>query len=387
MKDFLLIVGTLSVFILLGACDLEAGGDESLDTNIDWTGTSGNDYVFQIKNETSVDLIGFKGSLSKDRIIGGFKPNETVKVKKNPAIFGTAAGDFALIFITKEQYANAGSNLSSLLPYTRVWAFYSPNQDAPDNSIIRLSSKLGGDCQLIIQNPKNRIVEFRLNGKDGEVLGYAPANSTNTNIYIVSGEYTIYPVFKKYNPTNDQIMTIYPVGSNGPWSDFIAIGTDGNGLDTEWHYNAAEIESTTNFSVGSAYLIVTNNSSAAVSIYVGNGSSAQPLRTDTGYTSIANGVNNKKTFTFAMGNVAGTQKFSPSILAPDLYVGSPNSQTKVQLNLASNLHGPDDSENNTKFKDSHVYQVTITGNLNTTGLTSAGIEWTQQILDIDDFDD
>jgi hypothetical protein len=386
MKNFLLIVGTLSTFILLGACDLEPGEDDVLSSGseIDWPGTSGNDYVFQIKNETSVDLIGFKGSLSKDRIIGGFKPNETVKVKKNPAVFGTTAGDFALVFITKDQYTNAGSSLDTQVPYTRVWAFYSPNQDAPDNSIIRISSKLGGDCKLVVQNSSNRNVELRLNGVNGEVLGYAPANSNYTNIYVVAGPLVIYPVFKKYNPTNDQIMTIYPVGDNGPWSDSISLGLQPNGSDKTKEYNAATITGTTNFSVGSAYLIVTNGSAADVCIYEGSGPAAQTLKTDTGYANIPNSSNLKKTFTFPMGNVSGSQKFSPSIPAPELYVGGPNSQNPLHLNLKTNLHD-DDFANDGKFMDSHVYQVTIGGNLNVGGLTATAIEWTKQILTIDDF--
>ncbi|MDR1565700.1 MAG: hypothetical protein LBS48_00260, partial [Treponema sp.] len=97
------------------------GGTDPNDiTGIDYTNYT-TDYSVRITNNSSVDLVVFKGTVSKSTLMGGVKAKDSNHgMKKDPALF-PATGDFPLVFITEDQYENNKNDLDVLnqAPYAR----------------------------------------------------------------------------------------------------------------------------------------------------------------------------------------------------------------------------------------------------------------------------
>jgi len=150
--------GWLWLAVVLGlclSCQVNIGTDD--DDDDDTAGVDmvshNTDAALVVKNETSKDLVAFKGRLSADALIGGVPAGAQQHYLEKKAGLFTKTEDFALIFLTLEQYNANKGNLGALenAPFTRVWAFY--NASEPDlNTVINISGTLGGDNKLVIQN-------------------------------------------------------------------------------------------------------------------------------------------------------------------------------------------------------------------------------------------
>jgi hypothetical protein len=279
--------------------------------------------------------VAFKGSLSADTLIGGIPakasghglPKDTKLFNKNE--------DFPLILLTEEQYLENKDDLKELeqTPFTRIFAFY--NASGTNENVYEISAKLGGDNILLIQNPTSMNVELRLNGINGETLGYAATGMLNTKLFLTPGDYNIFPVFKKYNSLRDEIITVYPKGASG-----YAMNTQfqlGEGT-SEISFNTSSYLTSQNYSTGTAWLIIDNQADTGIQLQKGG----VIQRTATGIATINNG--STRTFQVDMALVGKTYASSTNISA--YQVG-----TNAKLILIGNYDLSVDK----------MYKVTVTG--------------------------
>jgi hypothetical protein len=254
-----------------------------------------------VRNNSNVDLIAFKGSVSEQTKIGGVrKGGGTHGFKRNTTLFN-ANSDFSLIFVTPEDYEANKNNLSVLnqKPFTRLFAVY--NATGTNEIPFEISGSLGGNNKLIIQNMTGFDVEFREDSPRGITLGYAPHESNNTTLFMNNADYFIYPVFKRYNAVRDEILTIYPRDPEGvPIGDEFAF--DGG---DEFSINVANYQGNTALTSGAAFLVVHNGSTNGVTVY--NGNTIQ--KTASGISTINAGET--RTFTILMDD-NGNNSYEPS---------------------------------------------------------------------------
>ena len=224
------LAGTLTAFVLLAlvtGCANPPDNEPDVDT-VDFT-SHVTDYSVLIRNNTNERLIAFKGELRKDNIIGGIPARAASHaLPKNPALFDKSEM-FPMILLTEGQF-NAYRNDLNLLtntPFVRLLVSYSRNAD--NAAVYELSEFIGGNNQLIVQNTSASInVELRVGGIAGATIGYAPAGVLSTTFRLRDGNYTIFPVFIRYNVVNDVIETTYlkTSGTGDPWFISVAFAGD-----------------------------------------------------------------------------------------------------------------------------------------------------------------
>jgi hypothetical protein len=125
-------------------------------------------------------------------------------------------------------------------------------------------------------------VEIRVGGVTGETLGFVQARtSTGTTFYVDSQDFDIYPVFKMYNPLRDEMLTIFPEGSNGlPWFTSISLGEPGQ---TQQNLNVSAILAGKSVTTGAAWLVI-NNQSTDTGVQLMRGDT--PIKTASGISVI-----------------------------------------------------------------------------------------------------
>jgi hypothetical protein len=209
-----------------------------------------------VRNNTSKRLVAFKSEPRAENLLGGIPANATQHgLKKNSALF-TSSGDFPLVLITEEEYNANKSNLTALTntPFTRVWAFY--NAGSVNETVYEISNALGGSNRLLIQNGTAMNVELRLNGIMGETVGYAASGMYNTTINMLTGDYLLFPVFKKYNSVKNEVITVYPKRTNDNSAMRTQIAFDTG--TTEISLDVEDYLKNQTLSTGSAWLIIDN---------------------------------------------------------------------------------------------------------------------------------
>jgi hypothetical protein len=317
------VVAVLIIGLILAGCEMGGGTDPNDIAGVDYTNYT-TDYSVRIKNNSSVDLVVFKGTVSQSTLMGGVKAKESNHgMKKDPVLFAET-GDFPLVFITEDQYKENKNNLDALnqKPYTRVYAFY--NKNGENNSIYEVSDKFGGVNELIINNLSSYTVELRRDGVYGEPLGFARNGMVNQKFYLETDDYQLFPVFKKYIPTRDIIQTIYPKYSSGiPKSVSFGFGDD-NGprytLDVKTYLD----DNSTAMSTGAAYLVINNQSNSGIRLFKGGNF----VTNSAGIATINNGLT--KTFQIEMPTVPGTNDAYATELAIASYeVGEMGNTTNI----------------------------------------------------------
>jgi len=308
-KKFLCLLSACALTLVFGFSGCDLGNDDDGDIkdneiNFSQPGDP-SDRLFRVTNQTSKNLVAFKGTLKKDNLIGGIpaKADEFWLSKANKILFPTGTStDFALVLITVEDYEEYKNNLDALeaTPFTRLYGFY--NANGTNEQIYEITGRLGGSGKLIVQNSTNMNIELRLNSPTGETLGYAAKGQYNTMLYLDEElDYLVFPVFKRYNAREDQIITIYPKytsGDNNGNAKFKQFAfTDGV---SEIEILASDFSSGESFSTGSAYLIINNIYGNGIVLNEGD----TPVRSETGVRTINNGK--AVTFTVTMTKVAGT---------------------------------------------------------------------------------
>jgi hypothetical protein len=175
-------------------------------------------------------------------------------------LFGET-GDFALLFLTEKVYNENKDNLSAVKnsPFASVYAFY--NKTGSNDLVYTISSNSGGKAKLTVQNNSPFNVEIRVNSPEGGVLGYTGAYTANTVLSMNPGDYTLYPVFKKYIARDNEIYSVVPKfkTSKKPYSrDFAITDADSWSIGDLWDATAMQLSS------GGFYLTINNQSNTAV---------------------------------------------------------------------------------------------------------------------------
>jgi hypothetical protein len=283
------------------SCDLEAGDDDDGKKDqqqagdVDWTSynTAGT-YAIRIKNESNRDLVAFMSSLSQDKLLGGVPKNSNDHgIKLNSTLFN-GNKDFSIIFLTKEDYETYKSNLAAReqYPFTRIFAMY--NASGTNEVPFIVSSKLGGNNKLTINNLTSLNMELRQDSPRGITLGYAPYEASNTTLYMNDGSFMVFPVFKKYNAVRDEILTIYPRENDGlPVGDQFSF-INSNHLTI----NAQAYMGTYTMSSGAAFLTIKNSTGRGFEVYSG----ATIQSTESGITVINDG--DEFSFTILMDSLS-----------------------------------------------------------------------------------
>ncbi|GAB6392850.1 MAG: hypothetical protein MdMp014T_2223 [Treponematales bacterium] len=290
--------------LLLAGCGNGNGDDDPAE--VDWTNyqTAGT-YSIRVKNESNVDLIAFKSSLTASNMLGGVRKNEGDHGFKLDTALFNANSDFSLLFITVDQFNANKGNLAALeqRPFTRLFAMY--NATGTNDVPFVISGKLGGNNKLVINNMTSLNMELRQDSPRGTTLGYAPYQALNTTLFMNDGSFYVVPVFKKYNAVRDEVITIYPRNADGlPLGDAFSF-TGGNELTI----SAADYTGNTNLSSGAAFLVVKNSSAQGISVYKG----VTEQKTESGISTINSG--DERSFTILMpdnggGNYAASDSFS-----------------------------------------------------------------------------
>jgi hypothetical protein len=343
----------LSVFAFM-SCDSLLGKDDEDDgkkpeppkeeeTGIDYTNYLSN-YSIKVKNDANKKLVAFRGSPSASTYISGVPIGGSEHgLKKDAALFATS-GDFVLFLVTEEDYLANKENLSSLSsrPFTRIYAYF--NSGAPNELTYTISSILGGSKKITLQNSTSYNVELRRdNAANGAVIGYAGQDTFNTTFNVEPGNYTVFPVFRKFNQGRGEIITVYPRYNSGNLNGkakFTEFSLDDS--QNETIINAMDYIEGVTLKIGSAYLVINNNHMTGMSLQDGT----EPVTTSTGGQFI--NVNRSLTFQIDMLNKPGTK---------DEYY---DDRTMAQFRIGSSAYKV--TVPTFTYESDKIYSITVTGN-------------------------
>lgn len=294
-------------------------------------------YSLRVKNESGVDLVAFKGKIAKDSLISGVKANSTAGLKFDPKIFN-ATEDFALLFLTKEQYDANKNNLDAVKnqAFTSCYAFY--NQNGENETLYRISSKLGGNAKLVLRNGTAYNIELRIDSPDGDVLGYVASRNANTVLNVEAGrDMVIYPVFRRYSKKTGEMYTIKPTTPKGnPIAAQKAFEEGEQVLRLGDLWANATLK---NFTTGGCYVTLTNKVTTTGVVLMKNG---EEVYTSTGVKT----VNTGKSVTY----------FIPFPKAGDAYPATMNLTLGV-----STFNGIQFNAKAFEFKRDHAYKFDVSG--------------------------
>jgi hypothetical protein len=355
MKRFFAIAAVLAALLAL-SCQVNVNGDDGNGNGngggtIDWTDYNSG-YSVQVRNQTSHRLIAFKNDVRADTLLGGVPAGPTTQAHGLPknGLFNDNAA-FTLILLTEDQYNRNKDNPVNLdaqknAPFTQIFAFY--NAEGSNENAYTISGRLGGNRTILINNDTGWDVELRLNGIDGDTLGYARAGMLQTKLYVNGGEdFFLFPVMLKYNSTKKEIITVYPKFNDG------TAKYDQFALTDEEPEHPININSTWlsgyNLSLGTAWLIVENRTGSGIQLQTGENGTI--LRTSLGIATINNGSD--RTFQIDMAKITGTEKYAESRSIYGYTVGLTSKQVKIG--------GASATTENCTLQVGKVYKVTVTG--------------------------
>jgi len=368
MKQFKMKGGGLMVLLMVialtltvGACKTGTDGTGIPDDNegVDYRDYTTN-FAFLVTNNTSEDLVAFRGELNSGYILGGIPAGATQHgIRKNPALFNTTA-DFPMILITKQQYAKNKNNLIALkeTPFTRVYVFYNHSlADGTPNTKYQISGRIGGDFKLTVQNPTNYNVELRLGGVNGETIGYAANGMLTTTLWVNEGDFNIFPVFKKYNVLRDTIETLYPQGASG-YAWFQSLGFDSSapgGKEKTFNVKTA-VDTLLSRTSGVAWLSIDNQTYPSNAIHLKDGLNV--IRTTAG-VSYFDGI---KTFQIDMARtpVGNSSTFASSRVINGYAVGPDG----FEVPIFANIDATSAPVGGHTLDVDMLYTVTVTGDHN-----------------------
>jgi hypothetical protein len=339
---FLILAGTLMFFSCEMDGDDNGGGGVG---DIDYTNYLSN-YSIKVKNDSNQKLVAFKGAPSASSLISGVPISGSEHgLKKDTALFSTT-GDFVLFLVTEDDYQANKNNLSALAnkPFTRIYAFY--NTSAENRLTYTISAFLGGSKKIILQNSTSYNIELRRNGIQGELIGYAGQGSYNTTFNVETGDYMIFPVFRKFNAGRGEIITVYPkyqTGAQAGQAKYEYFGL--NDTLSEATINASVyLDPDFQLKTGSAYLVIQNNNSTGMTLYDG----LSAVQTSTG-SQIIN-PSNSLTFQIDMAKEPGSEsKYLDTATKAQFKIGTPAYQVQVP---------------SFEYSSDTIYQINITGTNN-----------------------
>lgn len=332
------IFAVLGVLFLMG-CPTHPEPDpvsEKNSSGVDFADYSSSDYVIKVKNNTQKALVAFKGTPNANNLIGGIPASATNHgLKRDTGLFNTSS-DFILFLVSEDDYVSNKSDLSVLAtkPFGRLYAYY--NSNAANNIVYEISSKMGGSGEITLQNNTAYNVELRKDGINGETIGYTAARTLNTTFSVEPGDYYVFPVFRKFDRTLNEIITVYPKYTSGKLEGQARVEVF-NVTDSEpIELNATKWSEGITFTASSAYLRINNSSEIGISLYAGSNSTA--LTTSTGGKIINSGksllfevpmdlTSNTEGYTYASKKTTSQYRIGNALQA-DYYITGGSTVTK-----------------------------------------------------------
>jgi hypothetical protein len=333
----------LAVALVLMACPNPAGEEGEGDSSgIDYTNYLSN-YSIKVKNDANQKLVAFKGAPSASSLISGVPIGGGEHGLKKDSTLFASTGDFVLFLVTEEDYIANKNNLSALAnkPFTRIYAFY--NTNAENKLTYTISGFLGGSKQIILQNSTSYNIELRRDGIQGDLIGYAGQGSYNTTFSVESGTYMIFPVFRRFNQSRGEIITVYPKYQGGNLdgkAKFEYFSLD-ESLDQATLNASAYLSDDFVLKTGSAYLVIQNNHSTGMTLYDG----LSTVQTSTGGEAI--NPSNSLTFQIDMAKKPGSDdEYLDTVTKSQFKVGTPAYQEPVP---------------SFNFESDKIYRVNVSG--------------------------
>jgi hypothetical protein len=267
-----------------------------------------SDYSVRVRNNSSERLVAFKGDPALSTLIGGVPSSATNHgLKRDPVLF-TESCDFIMSIITRDNYDTYYDSLDSSPLFTQIYVHY--NQSGIDSVAYDISGRLGGNATVVIQNSVSMNVELRLDGINGIPLGYVASNHYNTTLYVATGDYLLFPVFRQYSNVLDEIVTVYPktmAGTARFFSFALANPGDEQQCIIDLNYlNDVDLD------VPFAYVVIQNDASVGIWFYDGSNRLATPSNT---YT-----INSGTSSVFEIPMTIADNIVSPSITKSTLKV-------------------------------------------------------------------
>ena len=265
----------------------EGSGNQQEEITIDYQNHS--DYSVKVKNETSKNVVCFKGAPSEATLLSGVRATDTVGLKKPSSLFGDESKDFALFVVTEEDYKTAKANddweTLKNSPFARIYAFYNATAEN-NNNVYVISKSMGGNYKLYLNNMTNYNVELRKDGLYGPSLAYSAKQTLKTTIGVEGGEYDLFPVFRKFDKSSGEIISSFPKTKNKKPYYF---GFSLDNETTEYEIDATEFTNGGEFEISPsmAQITINNQSKTGISLYEGNGST--PTRTEAGGQKVNSG--------------------------------------------------------------------------------------------------
>ena len=291
------------------------GNGTNIINGIDYTDYLGGNFSIKVRNESKKNVVCFMGTPRESNLISGALATSTTGLKLNTNLFSNSK-DFVLFVVTEEDYIANKSDLTKLdnTPFAQIYAYYNKDSvEANTNMVYTISSYMGGDFSITLNNPTKYNVEMRQNGLYGESLAFAGARTTQTTIAMQRGHYEIFPVFRRFNSKAGEIVTSFPqFTENG--EDYPVYFTFDLDDDTDsQEFNANNWLNGVDFSAqetpSAAYVAIYNgNRQTSVSLYPG--ANAPAAKTPSGGKSINGG----KTLTFEI-QMTSTGKYTYSSTA------------------------------------------------------------------------
>lgn len=316
--------------------------------------TNETDFSIKVNNNTARRLIAFKGTPNKDTLIGGIPAYYSNFGLKNIKTLFKTTGDFVLFLVTEEDYIANQSNITALseMPFAKLFAFYN-TQVENNTNVFEISKNVGGLCSIQVNNVNGLYnIELRMNGVNGTPLGYAAAGSANTVFKVEPGQYYIFPVIRKYDTVNEEIVTVFPRKNGKAVFKYFELGPDllSTTLETsDWMQEEY-------FTANAAYIKINNHSGNGLSLY--QGTIGGEITTSTGSKVINDG--HSRIFQFKMDLTAGSSTQNPVYASyktiPDLNVKHPGMANRIYITTNATTTS---SAGNFDFYAGKLYEVSV----------------------------
>ena len=296
---------------------------------IDYTNYS--DFSIKVRNASNYDVVCFKGVPSDATLISGAHGGgEITGLKKDTSVF-SSSGDFVLQVYKVEDYNRLKGNYDELkkAPFALIYAYY--NEAATNDKVYEISSHMGGDFYIILNNSTAYNAELREKSPDGVPLAFVGSQTVQTTVYVGRGDYFIYPVFRKFNNKTKEIVTCYPKvkttsGDKPMYMQFSLRDVDGGQRSMEFNVDEWFDANAFKDSVtpGSAYVAITNGDpQTGICLYKGTG---EAETTSTG----GKNINATKTLIFEVPMVSTSPNtFAKTALVSGWKVGTAVNRVNV----------------------------------------------------------
>jgi hypothetical protein len=242
-----------------------------------------NDAGFFVDNLSSHKLVAFAGSVSQMNLLGGIPPRaENHGIFRNPNVFNRTRS-IVVIIVREDQLIehNKNNTLTQLSnnPFTSLMVLYNHGMDNTHRH--RISERAGGRHRLIVANPTNHNVEFRINSPlagGGDVLGFSPRLALSTVFHLTDHispnvETLVFPVFRFFHPINQVVSEIYPVWPSGPLAGtpwFRNLPTAADLPNVNETINVQDILADFKMELGAVWIVIENSSSSPITVFQGS---------------------------------------------------------------------------------------------------------------------